>query len=116
MTDQLTVLVVDDERPLADVRARWLEDDYDVRTAYSGEDALESIDETVDVVVLDQRMPGLSGDDVLVAMHERGLDPGIVVVSGTEPGRSLSELGYDAFLLKGSVEPETLRETIESVR
>ena len=31
-----TVLVVDDERDLADLYAAWLADEYEVRTAYGG--------------------------------------------------------------------------------
>ena len=59
------VLVVDDDEDLADTCEYWLRDDYDVRVAYGGEDALNQIDETGDVVLLDRRMPKLSGDAVL---------------------------------------------------
>lgn len=60
-----TVLVVDDERGLADLYTIWLEDDYDVKTAYSGTEAIDAIDPTIDVALLDRQMPDVSGDDVV---------------------------------------------------
>ncbi|TKX52052.1 response regulator, partial [Halorubrum sp. SS7] len=58
------VLVVEDEPDLADLYAAWLGDEYRVRTAYGGREALDQLDETddeVDAILLDRRMPGLSG-------------------------------------------------------
>jgi Response regulator containing CheY-like receiver domain and AraC-type DNA-binding domain len=49
--------------------------------AYGGEEALEKIDETVDVVLLDRRMPGLTGDKVLQEIRERGFNCRVVMVS-----------------------------------
>ncbi|MFB6105679.1 MAG: response regulator, partial [Halobacteriaceae archaeon] len=60
-----TVVVVDDEEGIAEAYSYWLSDEYDVRTAQSGAGALETIDEDVDVVLLDRRMPDRSGDEVL---------------------------------------------------
>ncbi|ESS07881.1 MAG: response regulator containing CheY-like receiver, AAA-type ATPase, and DNA-binding domain protein [uncultured archaeon A07HN63] len=56
--DTPTVLVVDDESDVADLYAYRLEDAFSVRTAYSGEEAIETVDETVDVILLDRRMAG----------------------------------------------------------
>ena len=46
------MLVVDDERDIADLYTTWLGADHEVRTAYSGEEALEKVDEDVDIVEL----------------------------------------------------------------
>lgn len=54
---QATVLVVDDEKDLADVYAEHLKERYTVRTEYSGNEALEAMSPDVDVVLLDRRMP-----------------------------------------------------------
>jgi CheY-like chemotaxis protein len=60
-----TVLIVDDESEVADVYALRLREEYETRTAYGGEEALDTIDSDMDVVLLDRRMPDLSGDEVL---------------------------------------------------
>lgn len=64
-TGSATVLIVEDEQPLADLYAKFLESTYTVRTAYDGTEALDSMSHEVDVVLLDRRMSGLSGEEVL---------------------------------------------------
>ena len=64
-SDQPTILVVEDEQALIELYVRWLEDEYDVRTAEGGEEALEEFDDSVGVVLLDRLMPGMSGDEML---------------------------------------------------
>jgi DNA-binding response OmpR family regulator len=110
--DEPTVLVVDDERGLADLYAIWLEGEYDVRTAYDGESALEALDDTVAVVLLDRQMPDVSGDEVLETLHERGLDCSIAMVTAVEPELDIIDLGFDDYLRK-PVEKETLRDTVD---
>jgi CheY-like chemotaxis protein len=41
-----------------------------VRTAYGGHEALEELSDDVDVILLDRRMPGLSGDEVLEEVRD----------------------------------------------
>lgn len=64
---KVRVLVVDDERDFLDVLVGHLEKhQLDVRTAESGELALDSLAESlVDVVVMDVKMPGLTGIETL---------------------------------------------------
>jgi len=107
-----TVLVVDDERGLADLYAIWLEDDYDVRTAYDGTGALEALDATVDVVLLDRQMPDVSGDDVLSELRDRGIDCRVAMVTAVEPELDIVDLGFDDYLRK-PVDRETLLATVE---
>ncbi|MFB6073256.1 MAG: response regulator transcription factor [Halobacterium sp.] len=107
-----TVLVVDDERGLADLYSIWLEDDYDVRTAYDGETALDALDDAVDVVLLDRQMPDVSGDDVLDALRERGLDCRVAMVTAVEPELDIVDLGFDDYLRK-PVDRDTLRATVD---
>lgn len=107
-----TILVVDDERGLADLYAIWLEDEYDVSTAYDGTEALESLDESVDVVLLDRQMPDVSGDQVLKTLHERDLDCSIAMVTAVEPELDIIDLGFDDYLRK-PVDKETLRDSVD---
>ncbi|HEY7543054.1 MAG TPA: response regulator, partial [Methylomirabilota bacterium] len=77
-----TVLVVDDEDGVrASVRA-ILEDTCDVLEAANGAQALELLKaHEVDLVMLDQRMPGEPGIDVLSRI--KAADPSAVVVIAT---------------------------------
>jgi DNA-binding response OmpR family regulator len=110
-----TVLIVDDEKPITDAYAQWLEDDYTVRTAYSGSEALEKLDESVDVVLLDRRMPDLSGEEVLDQIHEQGLRCRVALVSAVEPDFDILELGFDAYLEKPVSEANELHATVETL-
>ena len=111
------VLVVEDEPDLADLYAAWLGDEYRVRTAYGGREALDQIDEAddeVDAILLDRRMPGLSGDEVLTAVRDRGIDCRVAMVTAVEPDFDILEMGFDDYLVK-PVTSDTLRETVEGL-
>ena len=111
------VLVVEDEPDLADLYAAWLGDEYRVRTAYGGREALDQLDEVddaVDAILLDRRMPGLSGDEVLTAVRDRGIDCRVAMVTAVEPDFDILEMGFDDYLVK-PVTSETLRETVEGL-
>jgi two-component system response regulator AdeR len=95
-----TVLVVDDEPTSTDVYARVLEKQHTVRKAYSGEEALEKIDESVDVVLLDRRMPEMSGDEVLAAMQRRKLDCRVAMVTAVDPDFDIVGMGFDDYVVK----------------
>ena len=106
------VLVVEDDQSLADLYTEWLAGTYDVETAYDGTDALERVDETVDVVLLDRMMPGLSGGDVLEAVRDSDADPRVVMVSAVTPTLDIVQMGFDAYLEK-PVEATALHETVD---
>ncbi|USZ69879.1 HalX domain-containing protein (plasmid) [Halorussus salilacus] len=112
--DQSTVLVVDDEEDVADLYAMWLQDDYRVRSVYEGESALDVLDETVDVVLLDRRMPGQSGDEVLERIRERELNCRVVMVTAVKPDFDILEMGFDDYLVK-PVSREDLDETVSEM-
>ena len=111
-SDQPTILVVEDEEALIELYVRWLEDEYDVRTAEGGEEALEEFDDSVGVVLLDRLMPGMSGDEVLEDVREQSADCKVAMVTAVEPDFDVITMGFDDYLIK-PVEQETLLETIE---
>ena len=95
-----TVLVVDDEREVTDAYALRLRGRYgDVRTAYGGEEALAAVDEEVDVVLLDRRMP-YSGDRVLRELRDRGYDCRVIMVTAVDPGFGIVDMPFDDYLCK----------------
>ena len=98
--DPGTVLVVDDEPHLVGMYASMLENRHTVRTATSGEDALNALSEEVEVVLLDRRMPDIPGDEVLEMIHEEGYDCQIAMVTSVEPENNIADLSFDAYLVK----------------
>jgi DNA-binding response OmpR family regulator len=98
--EQPVVLVVEDERELADLYAAWLNDEYTVRVAYSGEEALEALDESVAVVLLDRRLGDTTGDEVLRDIRDRGFECRVGMVSAVEPDFDIVEMGFDDYLVK----------------
>lgn len=114
MTEDGRVVVVDDEPGLADLYAAWLSGTYDVETALSGDEALDVIDESVDVAFLDRRMPGRSGDEVLRELRDRGIDTAVALVTAVDADFDVLDLSLDAYLEK-PVERETLTAVVEQL-
>ena len=81
-----TILIVDDELPNLAVLGSFLEGDYTVIEAGSGDEALTIAQSTpIDVVVCDQRMPGMTGVELLHNLREAGIDaPGIILTGYTD--------------------------------
>jgi len=108
------VLVVDDESRLADLFAAWLGEEWAVETAYDGSEALEKMTDSVKIVLLDRRMPGLSGDDVLTEIRESGYDCRVVMVTAVDPDFDIIEMGFDDYFVK-PISRDELIEIVEEV-
>jgi len=100
MSTDYRILIVDDEPDLADLYASWFPDEYAVETAYNGRSAIDALDSSVDVVLLDRRMPGMSGDEVLARIRDRQLGCGVAMITAVDPDFDILELGFDAYLTK----------------
>jgi CheY-like chemotaxis protein len=67
-----TVLIIDDERPVVTMLARFLESSYDVRHTTVPDEALTLLSaQRFDVILCDVMMPGMSGIDLYRAAQER---------------------------------------------
>lgn len=95
-----TVLVVDDEESLLDLYVTFLETEYDVRAATSGEEALQKIDDAVDVVLLDRRMPDMTGDEVLTEIRDRSLTTQVAMLTGVDPDVDIVDMPFDDYKTK----------------
>ena len=113
------ILIVDDELIMRESLAGWLErDGYAVQTAPSGEDALEKLKETrFDILLVDIKMEGISGLDVL--RHVKENDPDVAVVMITAYGsiptaiEAMKRGAYD-YMLK-PFDPNELGVLIEKI-
>jgi DNA-binding response OmpR family regulator len=112
--DPPVVLIVEDESDVAETYRLWLDRDYDVRMAHSGDEGLEELDDSIDIVLLDRMMPGLSGDEMLKRIRERDLDCRVAMVTAVEPDFDILEMGFDAYLCK-PIKSDRLHETVENL-
>ena len=80
------ILIVDDELIMRESLAGWLErDGHEIATAPSGEEALEILKEArFDILLVDIKMEGISGLEVL--KHVKENDPDVAVVMITASG------------------------------
>ena len=61
-----TILIVDDDKSIRYSLKRMMEGKYSILTAQNGEEALERVKESSpDLIIMDIKMPGRSGIDVL---------------------------------------------------
>jgi len=97
---------------VTDVYAAHLKDEYDVRTAYDGSEAVEKLDEEIDAVLLDRRMPGMSGDEVLEHIREEGYDCRVAMVTAVDPDFDILDMGFDDYVVK-PVSRDDLYETVD---
>lgn len=94
------VLIADDDSRVVSMHEAWLADDYTVRTARDGKETLDQLDTSVDVVVLDRRMPGLTGDEVLDWIRSQRYDTRVVMVTAEDPELDVLEMEFDEYLNK----------------
>lgn len=105
-------LIVDDEREVADAYALRLQGHCEVETVYDGPSALERAEEgPLDVVLLDRHMPGMSGDDVLAELNDRGFDGRVIMVTAIDPGFDVLDMPFDDYLCK-PVDREDIRAAV----
>jgi len=105
-----TVLIVDDE-PLVRRAVRGILErgGYKVLESVDGIDGLETFTqkrESIDLVLLDQSMPGLSGDQVLLKLMELAPEVPVVLLSGL-PGPA-ARLGHATAVLTKPADASTL--------
>lgn len=108
------VLIVEDEPDVAETYRLWLEEHYEVRLAASGDEGVDALDESIDVVLLDRMMPGLSGDDVLEHIRTQGLDCRVAMVTAVEPDFDILEMGFDTYLSK-PVKSQKLKQAVANL-
>jgi DNA-binding response OmpR family regulator len=107
------ILIVEDERPLADAVARGLRHRaMAVDVAYEGESALRKADlVSYDVVVLDRDLPGVHGDEVCRALRTEDSGPAVLMLTAAGELDQIVEglaLGADDYLAKPFAFPELL--------
>lgn len=100
MTEELGILVVDDNDGCRELYSLWLSGDHEVVTAETGAEALDRIDREIDLVLLDRNMPGPGGHEVARQLRQEAYDCRIVMVSSERPDFDLESSPLDEYLQK----------------
>jgi two-component system, OmpR family, copper resistance phosphate regulon response regulator CusR len=111
------VLIVEDERKLAQVLVNALESEhYDVVTAATGDDGLtRATIEAFDVIVLDLMLPGRGGLDILKTLRQRHLHTPVLILTARD-GVDDRVLGLDCGADDYLVKPFALSELLARLR
>ena len=82
----MNILVVDDEKEIADVVELYLQNDqYKVFKFYNGQDALDCINSTkIDLAILDIMLPDIDGFQILKQIRQKYTFPVIMLTAKTE--------------------------------
>ena len=100
----MNILVVDDEREIADVIELYLQNDqYSVFKFYTGEDALSCIrSKKIDLAILDIMLPDIDGFQLLKIIREKYTFPVIMLTAKTEYMDKITglTLGADDYIPK----------------
>jgi DNA-binding NtrC family response regulator len=100
------VMLVDDEVPFVEATTKRLgKRDINIITAYSGDEALETLDKNrnVDVIVLDVKMPGIDGIETLQEIKKRSPLTEVLMLTGhatVESAIDGMKLGAYDYLMK----------------
>ncbi len=99
------VLLVDDERRSLDAMRMALEEEFEIFSAQSAEEALKILtEEWIQVIFCDQRMPGMTGVELLTLMRERWPETLRVIVTGYSDTEdiisAINDAGIYQFLAK----------------
>ena len=108
------VLIVDDEEGIRESLKLILNDDYDLILTDSAEQALRCLDKdpSVGLVLMDIKMPKVSGLDVLKAMKAKRPDLNVIMVTGYKTVETASEaahLGANGYIIKQFKSDEILK-------
>lgn len=110
------ILVVDDERPIAEIiKYNLQKEGFEVQTAYDGEEALKMVHKlNPELVILDIMLPKKNGFEVLKEIRMEYVMPVIMLTAKEEESDKITglELGADDYITK----PFSNKELVARVR
>ena len=118
MSKKERIMIVDDERIVRESLYHWFMDEgYEVETSENAEIALKKFDkDKFDLVLLDMKMPGMSGLDLLPRLKEIDIDCFVILITAyaSVPSaiQALKEGAFD-YITK-PVDPEELNHIVKN--
>jgi two-component system, response regulator len=119
---ELKIVIVEDNAPLADIYKTRLElIGYKCFAAYDGSEALEIIErEMPDLVLLDMMVPKVAGDEILRRMRasQWGKDIRVFVISNlneVDAPKGLRNLGIEGYVVKANLSNDQLDQLVDKI-
>lgn len=117
--DEEKILIVDDDENIRRMLVKYLEkEDYIVQTAINGEEALDMVEEeNFSLIMLDLKLPGKSGVQVLEDLRDRNIDTPVLIITGfgsIESAVKVMKLGAIDYLEK-PFNPEQIKEQVNDI-
>lgn len=109
------VVIVEDEESLAELFAYRLEDEYNTTIAPHAGDAIANITNETDFVLLDRRLPGMSGDKILEYINDEPITVNVIIISAIDPCEKVIHEPYDEYITK-SVNNGEIKNAIQRVK
>lgn len=108
--EEANVLIAEDERDQAELYKSYIDHRYNVTTVYNGPEALKIIEEEdFDVILLDRRMPDMSGGEVLERIENDIIrDTRIAMITAVQPDTDLINLPVDDYKVKPIYQDELI--------
>jgi len=111
-TRRSRILIATGEEALADAYEGHLERDHETEVALDAETALETVDGSFDIVLIEHQLPDRSGLEVFEEIRRRGLDCRVVMVMAENVEVDIAEMEFDDYVVK-PVDPEKLRDVVD---
>ena len=97
-----TLLIADDERGIVDTMKAYFAPQYEVLTAYSGEEAIQKVERQPDLILLDINMPRMDGLTVCQTIREHVACPILFLTARIESTDKITgfQAGADDYIVK----------------
>lgn len=119
---QAKILIVEDEQAIAQMyRFKFEAEGYDVRVAFDGKHGLDVIEDFMPkLILLDLKMPVMSGDEMLEKLRatKGGSEIKVIVltnISKDEAPAILRFLNVDRYIVKAHYTPKQVVDLVEEV-
>lgn len=114
--EEIKILLVDDEKQFVDTLAERLAmRGFSARVAYDGQQALKAVEEPTDVIVLDLRMPGMDGFEVLRSVKKSNPQVQVIILTG-HGGDAEEQTAYRMGAYNFLKKPMDIDELLNSIR
>ncbi|MBL7961057.1 response regulator [bacterium] len=110
------ILIVDDEVEILKVLFKTLEDDFEVVTSSRAKEALQMIDDSVQIILSDQRMPEMTGSEFFKAVRDKHPQIVRIIMSGYSDMNALISSVNDGEIFRYINKPWELQDLLDTLQ
>lgn len=115
-----SILICDDELSIRESLKAYLENNYRLSTAKSGQEAIDAVSKgNFDLVMIDIKMPDIDGLEAIRQIKNFNPDQKIIVLTGYETtsiAEEAAKLGVNAYLTKPIGKEKLLKTVVEIIQ